>query len=117
MTRALATRSVLLSAVLGLLLAATGWSAGLMPDAGAQGGDFEISVSSVVLLSGETGDVTLTIAPGATSAAAVTGFVTYDPAQLTATSCTPWTSSSLNLPSPAATGVNETGSNRTPSSS
>lgn len=89
MFRARATRSILIAGVLGLVLAATGWSAGLMPQAEAQGGDFELSLSSAVILDGLSGDVTLSVSPGASEAAAISGTVTYNDAELTATGCAP----------------------------
>jgi len=88
MSRTHASRSILIAAVLGLLLVASGWSAGLMPQAEAQGGDFELSLTSAVILDGETGDVTLTVTPGASAAAALEGVINYDAGELTALSCT-----------------------------
>lgn len=88
MFRARVTRSILIAGVLGLVLAATGWSAGLMPQADAQGGDFELSLSSAVILDGLSGDVILSVSPGASEAAALSGSVDYNTAELTATACT-----------------------------
>ncbi len=81
-------RSFLVAALLGLLVVATGWSAGLLPQAQAQGGDFEISVDSAVVLDGASGDVTLRVTPGAAAPAAMNGSVAYNDAELTVTACT-----------------------------
>lgn len=60
-----------------------------MPQADAQGGDFELSVTSTVILDGQTGDVALIVAPGASAAAALEGSIDYDAGELTAVSCEP----------------------------
>lgn len=88
MFRARVNRPILIAGVLGLVLAVTGWSAGLMPQAQAQAGDFELSLSSAVILDGLSGDVVLTVTPGASAAAALSGSIDYDTAALTATACT-----------------------------
>lgn len=88
MFRAHTFRSLLFAALLGLLLAASGWSGGLAPDADAQGDDFELSLTSAILLDGQSGDVVLTVAPGAGTAAALNGTITYNDAELTVISCT-----------------------------
>lgn len=82
-------KPTMIAAVLGLLLAATGWSFGLMPSATAQGGDYEVGLASTVILPGASEDVLLTVTPGASTPAAVGGEIVYDAALLTATGCAP----------------------------
>lgn len=72
--------------VVGACIVLLGTILGVVPDARAQT-PYELALSSAVIESQETGEITLTVTPNGSGIAALGGVVTYDETLFTAASC------------------------------